>query len=168
MALGVFQWLILKFNISASLLWYVNRTIFRKCLGFWLDEWNKWMCFVKSSESSRAEVAQDTASLGICFKKLTECLCDCTAWTGNVVSCAAQPKDERGVMVVIRTMYFILSLDILTMTTCDYMEPTFWFLFCFHNCLLLFAGLKWERKGGWGCLVLNVETVRSVWLLLLN
>lgn len=134
------------------------------CLGFLVDAWNKWMCLVKSSESSRAGVAQDTAGLGICFKKLTEHTCGCTAWTGNTVSCAAQPKDERDAMAVIRTMHFILSLDVLTVTTCNYVEPTFWFLFCFHSWLLLFERLKWERKGEWGCLVLNIETVRSAWV----
>lgn len=82
------------------------------------------MCFIISSESSRAEVTKGTTGLEICFKKLTEHTCDGTAWTGNQVSCAALPKGERDMMGDIRTMHFILCLEVLTLTTCNYMEPT--------------------------------------------
>lgn len=70
-------------------------------------------------------MAQGTTGLEICFKKLTEHTCDGTAWTGNQVTCAALPKGERDMMGAIRTMHFILCLEVLTVTSCNYMEPTF-------------------------------------------
>lgn len=105
------------------------------------------MCFVISLESSRAEVTKGTTGLKICFIKLTEHTCYGTAWTGNQVSCAALPKGERDMMGAIRTMHFILYLEVLTVTTCYYMEPAFLFLLCFLSCLLLFEKLKCKRKG---------------------
>lgn len=80
------------------------------------------MCFVKSSESGRAEVAQGTVGLGTGFKKLTEHPCDGTAWTGNQGGCAAQPEADRAVMAGTTTLSFILRLRVLTVTTWAYME----------------------------------------------
>lgn len=122
----------------------------------WILDWcMKLMCFVMCSEFSRAEVTQGTIGLEICFKKLTEHTCDGTAWTGDQVSCAALPKGERNVMGAIRTMHFILCLEVLTVATCNYMEPTFWFLLCFLICFCSFK--NWNAKGKGGTRLLDFE-----------
>lgn len=138
MAVGFSQWLILKFNIFASLFWYVKHTVLLKCLGCM-----KRMHFVKSSEF----IGQRWLRTPRALESVSESWLSArvVVQPGNQVSCAAQPKHGRHVMAVIRTMYFILSLDVLTVTTCNYKEPTFWFLFCFHSCL---CSLKyWNGKG---------------------
>lgn len=56
-------------------------------------------------------MVRDTTGLWIYFKNLTECMCECTHWaSSNQVSCAAQPEDERDMLVVVsRRIYFTLS-----------------------------------------------------------